>query len=121
MAAMLTPLNPGYPPISLEKAIILVGRQSDCDIVLNDSRKISRRHCCIVQVNNDLMVRDLGSTNGVTLNGKRVRKEAKLAIGDELIIGDVPYRLEIIRAVERAAKSPQQISNTGTKDAPVQN
>jgi pSer/pThr/pTyr-binding forkhead associated (FHA) protein len=94
MSAFLVPLDPGLCLIPLEKAIVLIGRQADCDVSLTHSRKVSRKHCCIAQVNNSYVIRDLGSTNGVFVNGARVRKETGLSLGDELAIGDVRFRLQ---------------------------
>lgn len=94
MPAFLVPVDPGHCLIPLEKAIVLIGRQSDCDVSLTLSRKISRKHCCVAQVNNKFVVRDLGSTNGVYLNGTRIKKEATLSIGDDLMIGDVHFRMQ---------------------------
>ncbi len=94
MSAFLVPLDPGLCLIPLEKAIVLIGRQADCDVSLTHSRKVSRKHCCVAQVNTSFIVRDLGSTNGVFVNGSRVRKEAGLLLGDELAIGDVRFRLQ---------------------------
>jgi predicted component of type VI protein secretion system len=77
--------------IVLDKPIVLIGRHPECDIQI-DSRKISRRHCCIAQVSDYLVVRDLGSTNGVRINGVRVA-EGALHDADELIIGNQPFRV----------------------------
>jgi predicted component of type VI protein secretion system len=90
MPAQLVALNDG-PSILLDKPILLLGRHPECDIQI-DSRKISRRHCCIAQVSDYLVVRDLGSTNGVRINGTRV-VEGRLAAGDELTIGNHRYRV----------------------------
>src|SRR6188508_2826250 len=90
MPAQLLALSEG-PNILLDKPIILFGRHPECDIQLN-SRKVSRRHCCIAQVNNYLVVRDLGSTNGVRINGVRV-VEGKLKGGDELTVGNFRYQV----------------------------
>src|SRR5580704_7261875 len=90
MPAQLLALSEG-PNILLDKPILLVGRHPECDIQI-DSRKISRRHCCIAQVSDYLVVRDLGSTNGVRVNGTRV-VEGRLAPGDELTIGSHRYRV----------------------------
>jgi predicted component of type VI protein secretion system len=92
MPAYLQPLGDGRP-VCLDKPILFVGRHPECDIVLLNSRKVSRKHCCLALVNDRLRVRDLGSTNGVSVNGERVKKEAQVKIGDELTIGDVAYRL----------------------------
>jgi predicted component of type VI protein secretion system len=94
MAAYLVPIDPGACVIPLEKAVILVGRQSDCDVSLTVSRKISRKHCCIAIVNDTVMVRDLGSTNGCSINGNRIEREGRLRMGDQLSIGDVRFRLQ---------------------------
>jgi predicted component of type VI protein secretion system len=94
MAAFLVPLEAGACVIPLEKAILLIGRQADCDVSLTTSRKISRKHCCIAIVNETVVVRDLGSTNGVSINGDKVTREGRLRMGDELSIGDVRFRLQ---------------------------
>ena len=90
MPAQLVALNDG-PNILLDKPILLLGRHPECDIQI-DSRKISRRHCCIAQVSDYLVVRDLGSTNGIRINGVRVQ-EGRLAQGDELTIGNHRYQV----------------------------
>jgi pSer/pThr/pTyr-binding forkhead associated (FHA) protein len=90
MPAQLVALDEGFR-ILLDKPILLVGRDSECDIQL-DSRKVSRRHCCIAQVNDYLVVRDLNSTNGIRINGVRVI-EGNLRAGDELTIGNHRYQV----------------------------
>lgn len=113
MPAFLVPVDSGKCLIPLEKAILLIGRQSDCDVALTQSRKISRKHCCIAQVDNKFVVRDLGSTNGVFLNGTRIQREATISIGDDLVIGDVHFRMQ--NEAQLQAKSPKpQFSSTMT-------
>jgi predicted component of type VI protein secretion system len=90
MPAQLLALSEG-PHILLDKPIMLFGRNPECDIQI-ESRKISRRHCCIAQVNDYLVVRDLGSTNGIRINGVRVN-EGRLKAGDELTIGSHRYQV----------------------------
>jgi predicted component of type VI protein secretion system len=90
MPAQLLPLNEG-PSILLDKGILLIGRHPECDIQI-DSRKVSRRHCCIAQVGEALVVRDLGSTNGIRINGVRVL-EGRLKSGDELTIGNSRFQV----------------------------
>ena len=91
MPAQLVALNDG-PSILVDKPILLLGRHPECDVQI-DSRKISRRHCCIAQVNDYLVVRDLDSTNGIRINGVRV-VEGKLRPGDEVTIGNHRYQVE---------------------------
>ena len=90
MAAHLLSLTDG-PSILLDKPILLFGRHEDCDVLLQ-SKKVSRRHCILAQVNDYLVIRDLGSTNGVRINGRRV-VEGKLQPGDELTIGNFKYQI----------------------------
>jgi predicted component of type VI protein secretion system len=90
MPAQLISLDRGLR-VLLDKPILLLGRDAECDIQF-DSRKVSRRHCCIAEVDGRLIVRDLGSTNGVRINGMRV-VEGYLKEGDELGIGNHRYRV----------------------------
>ena len=80
------------PNIPLDKPIVLIGRHQECDIQI-PSRKISRRHCCLALANNHLVVRDLGSTNGIRINGVKM-VEGSLQPGDELTLGNVRYQLK---------------------------
>ncbi len=105
MVAVLTPKT-GGKPIVVDKAVVLIGRHPDCDYILQASRKVSRRHVCIVQVNDKYVVRDLGSMNGVWVNKTRVEREHPIGIGDELSIGDVVYRFEVIQKMPRKPKKP---------------
>jgi len=91
VSVQLVALTEG-PNIPLDKPIILIGRHQECDIQIS-SRKISRKHCCIAQVDDHLVVRDLSSTNGVKINGTKV-PEGTLRHGDELTIGNLQYRVE---------------------------
>ena len=90
MPAHLLSLADG-PSILLDKPILLFGRHEECDVQLN-SKKVSRRHCVLAQVTDYLIIRDLGSTNGVRINGERVA-EGKLRPGDELQIGNFKYQV----------------------------
>src|SRR5436190_23223648 len=91
MPPQLVSLTDG-PNILLDKPILLLGRHQECEIQLG-SRKVSRRHCCVAQVNGYLVVRDLGSTNGIRINGVRVH-EGNLQGGDELTIGSQRDQLQ---------------------------
>jgi FHA domain-containing protein len=64
---------------------VVIGRSRDCDIQLNDANA-SRRHAELRQEGASYWIVDLGSTNGMEVNGKRV-KRAKLRDGDTITIG----------------------------------
>jgi len=100
MNLFLEPVTGKGLKIPVDKAIIFIGRHPDCDVVITRSRMISRKHCAIVQINDTLVIRDLGSTNGVRVNGQRVRKEQRFAHGDRLTIGDIDYVVKGTRSSE---------------------
>lgn len=104
----LVPVEQGRR-IVLDKAIIFIGRHPECDIVLSRSRKISRRHCCFAHVNDGVLVRDLGSMNGVRINGQRVKKEARLSVGDEVVIADLAYVLKA-KGADNDAKGTKRVT-----------
>jgi DNA-binding NtrC family response regulator len=64
---------------------LLVGRDTDCSIIANDSM-VSRRHCRLVLDSNTARLEDLGSRNPALVNG-RPTTHAVLSPGDEIAIG----------------------------------
>ena len=78
--------------ILLGPAPLIIGRHPGCDAWLG-VRSVSRRHCCLVPSGSEVVVRDLGSTNGTWINGLRV-DEGRLRPGDELAIAGIRYRFE---------------------------
>ncbi len=65
---------------------VLIGRSSNCHLVLDDGL-VSRRHAQIVIHEDRALVEDFGSANGVFVNGKRVAGSEPLKAGDQLQIG----------------------------------
>ena len=64
---------------------VVIGRSRDCDVTLDDPN-VSRRHAELRNEGGGWVVADLGSTNGVKLNGHRVN-EHPLSPGDEIVLG----------------------------------
>ena len=108
MRKILVPLA-GGAPIVLTKAVMFFGRGNECDIILTQSRKISRKHCCIAQIDDSYLIRDLGSMNGVRVNGKRAEPELPLNDDDELLIGDIGFRFQ--EGIQKTIK----VTNAGKK------
>jgi pSer/pThr/pTyr-binding forkhead associated (FHA) protein len=82
----------GHADIPLDLALVVVGRHRRCDVRI-DSCRVSRRHCCLVLGGGAVLVRDLDSTNGTRINGRRVAAGV-LRPGDELSIAHCRYHLE---------------------------
>jgi hypothetical protein len=72
----------------------VVGRSRDCDVVISDPN-VSRRHAEVRRGEEGWSVVDLGSTNGVKVNGRRL-DSARLKPGDRITIGvtDLTFELE---------------------------
>lgn len=77
----------------LSQSTTMLGRRQDCDLRI-PTRDVSRRHCELVVRKNSLMVRDLGSSNGTFVNGKRIA-EHELEPGDRLRVGPVTFVVQI--------------------------
>jgi len=71
---------------------LVIGRSKDCDVPLADGN-VSRRHAEIGRSADGFMLRDLDSTNGTTVNGRRV-KSATVGEGDEIMLGTSTLRIE---------------------------
>jgi hypothetical protein len=75
----------------------VIGRSRECDIVLQDSN-VSRRHAEIRPSGGDSWtITDLGSTNGVRVNGRPIDVATPLQPGDEIAVGTVDVRFEVER------------------------
>ena len=70
--------------IPLEKDVTVVGRWAGCDLILK-KKDVSRRHCQIVRTPEQVIVEDLGSTQGTRVNGSHVT-QTRLRDGDRLEI-----------------------------------
>jgi pSer/pThr/pTyr-binding forkhead associated (FHA) protein len=93
MSFRIVPLVKGSAPsIALYRPVLLIGRHKECDVCI-ESPKVSRRHCCVATAYDRVLIRDLGSRNGVRVNG-RLLEESRLQPGDELAIGPILFRLE---------------------------
>jgi predicted component of type VI protein secretion system len=89
---VLTPVG-GGDPIPLLKPEMVVGRRPGCDIRL-DFENISGKHCNLRFINGIWMVRDLGSTNGTTVNGTPIASEQSLMPDEELGIAGHMFTIE---------------------------
>ena len=76
--------------IPIEGDELCVGRDEDCELCVVDGR-VSRRHAVLRRRAGEWLVEDLGSTNGIRVNGEEVGRVA-LASGDEVGIGPIRLR-----------------------------
>jgi len=73
---------------------VVLGRSREADIVLQDPN-VSRRHAELRREDGGWQIVDLGSTNGIKVNGRRVANQP-LSAGDQITIGvtDLTFELD---------------------------
>ena len=72
--------------IQVDRDAFTIGRHSSNDLCIPNS-KLSREHVKIERIGADFFVSDSGSTNGTKINGKDLKGETKLQVGDSLDLG----------------------------------
>ena len=75
---------------AIEKLPVVIGRSRDCDIVVDDAGA-SRRHAELRLDNGAYVIVDLGSTNGLEVNGTRI-ENAQIVPGDLITVGQTELR-----------------------------
>jgi hypothetical protein len=87
-------------PSGVEKAYpmrtltVTIGRSDQCDIAVKDG-SMSGKHAEVSKTNGEIRVRDMGSSNGIYVNGEKV-EEAELYDGDILRMGQTSIRVDIV-------------------------
>ncbi len=79
--------------IVLDHDLIAVGRQSDCQVVIDD-HNVSRHHAEIRRTTAGWVVTDRNSTNGTKVNGEKVANGRLLVDGDIVAFGSAHVRFE---------------------------
>jgi pSer/pThr/pTyr-binding forkhead associated (FHA) protein len=82
----------GGDAIPLISEVMTIGRRESCDICLK-FQNISGTHCELSRRNGVWHIRDLGSTNGVKVNGERTLRRP-LRPGDEISIANHKYIIQ---------------------------
>ncbi|MGA7743526.1 MAG: FHA domain-containing protein, partial [Polyangia bacterium] len=78
--------------LSFDKTEIRVGRVRDNDIVLPKGN-VSKHHCRLLLQNGQLVVEDLGSTNGTYVNGRKIAEATSISTTDKVFVGDFVIRV----------------------------
>jgi len=101
--AKLVVLSEGLTGLTHELKVekTTVGRLDDNTFQIAEP-SVSSHHCEVIQRGNDIVVKDLNSTNGTFINGEKIT-EAALKPGQILRLGKVEVRLETGAATTTAA------------------
>ncbi|MDF1564621.1 MAG: DUF4388 domain-containing protein [Deltaproteobacteria bacterium] len=78
---------------------IVIGRSSELDMVLVEDM-VSRKHAKIVTSESNVVIQDLGSTNGTFVNGEKIKK-ARLKEGDRILVGT-----SILKLIAKSSGGP---------------
>ena len=104
--------NGSQKSFSLSGSTTVIGRSHDCDLCI-PIMLVSRKHCELSCEEEELRIRDLGSSNGTGLNGRQI-DEAVVRAGDYVEVGPLTFALqidgepkEIVRPDFAAQKSAQ--------------
>lgn len=82
-------------PLNTKK--FLIGREQDCHLRAA-SESVSRHHCAITIDDFTVRVRDLGSSNGTSINGKRILGVHEASPGDALQVGNLDFEIVFSKA-----------------------
>lgn len=107
----------GGDPIPLKKDELVIGRRPTCDIRL-DFENISGKHCILKFVRGTWHVRDLGSTNGTTVDGERISSEHGLLPDNELGIAGHYFRLDYDAAAPTSLMDANMMLEEEMSEAP---
>src|SRR6187431_3753832 len=88
--------------VPLVRDEITIGRKEGNTIRLTE-RNVSRRHARIVRANGSFQIEDLGSYNGIRLNGVRIGDRTSVKEGDQIQIGDYQLALQSDKAAAARA------------------
>lgn len=77
-----------------------IGRRDTCELILNDESGVSRQHATITLKEGDVFIEDLGSTNGVLINGEKINGLTKVNVEDKLIFDVYEYQLNMPQIVQ---------------------
>jgi EAL domain-containing protein (putative c-di-GMP-specific phosphodiesterase class I) len=104
----------GTHRLLLERFPFTIGRGTTAHYCIN-SRHVSKEHAQIIQIDGEIRIRDLGSTNGTFVNGQRVQ-EAALVHGDIIHVAHKEFRF----GNEAAAPSTGgELAMTAHADSPL--
>ncbi len=91
-----------------ETATIALGRHPECDLRFDThlDRDVSLRHARIRRDDDQVLIEDLGSTNGTYVNGVRIEGATALHDGDEIALGAQGPRI-VVRSSELTPPAPR--------------
>ncbi len=97
--------------LELSPGEFMIGRSAACQLSLDDPL-VSRNHAKLLVTDEAVVVEDLGSRNGIRLNGERVTGMQELAHGDVLSVGSQKLTLLVKRDLTSGAQTVARAAPT---------
>ncbi len=82
----------------LLQGLVSIGRSPESSIIIDDEL-VSWDHCCVINLNGRISLKDNNSRNGVFVDGEKV-EHCELSIGSNIQIGDTVMKLELLSETE---------------------
>lgn len=76
--------------VPLDGGELRIGKQADCNVSLPEDAYLSRRHARLYSQNGQLLLEDLGSSNGTFL---KLARPIPLQVGDQIVVGKTTLRI----------------------------
>ncbi len=86
--------------MQFDEEVVSIGRVQGNEIVLPRGN-VSKRHAVLEHKKNKFTVKDLGSTNGTYVNGRRVKEPVEVSVGDKIYVGDYIVDIQSSKALEK--------------------
>jgi pSer/pThr/pTyr-binding forkhead associated (FHA) protein len=103
---------PSPPVMVVRRRSLVIGRAPESDLVIS-SRRASRNHAEVTFDGEQVVIRDLGSTNGTLVNGEPIEGPRTLQLGDRIEVGGILIHYCL---VDEVAESTINIEDTAAID-----
>jgi len=108
--------NGSHKTFPLTTNVIVIGRRHECDLYI-PLPTVSRKHCQLSLNGKAIEIRDLNSTCGTFVNGRKIDGQATLKAGDYIRIGPLMFLCQIDGKPEKIAPPKKPAKPAGDKRA----
>lgn len=98
-------------------SVLVLGREA-ADLVIEDPQ-VSRRHASVRPAGDSLEIEDLGSLNGTWVNGARLTGKVRLALGDQVRVGDSFFEVEVEAEATAVRAAPTEAGQAPAPAPPL--
>lgn len=104
--------------VETEESVITIG-SDDCNMLYLTDQGISSRHAYLEKIDDQWMIFDSKSTNGVFLNGQKVDKKSNINSGDTIKLAYIDFKIELTSNKHKAANHKTKIKAAKSSNSTV--